>query len=93
MSFTFPWVKPQARKRSLPNSSSPTLAETRGQGSTSDSQKARKSLAVVGKFLSYYRPHLPLLMADLACAVLVAATALALPLCANYVTTILIKLR
>ncbi|MBI1199665.1 MAG: ATP-binding cassette domain-containing protein [Phenylobacterium sp.] len=36
------------------------------------------------KFLSYYRPHLPLLAADLACAALVAATALALPLCANY---------
>src|SRR6185437_10337456 len=38
------------------------------------------------QFLAYYRPHLPLLAADLACAVLVSATALALPLCANYVT-------
>ena len=38
------------------------------------------------KFLSYYRPHIPLLLADLACAVLVSATALFLPLCANYVT-------
>ena len=37
------------------------------------------------KFLSYYRPHLGLLIADLACAVLVSATALALPLLANYV--------
>src|SRR5271169_4908593 len=37
------------------------------------------------KFLSYYRPHLGLLTADLACAVLVSATALALPLLANYV--------
>ena len=36
------------------------------------------------KFLSYYRPHLGLLAADLACAVLVSATALALPLLANY---------
>jgi ATP-binding cassette subfamily B protein len=36
------------------------------------------------KFLSYYRPHVGLLAADLACALLVAATALALPLCANY---------
>ena len=42
--------------------------------------------ARVRKFLSYYRPHLPLLAADLACAVVVSATALALPLCANYVT-------
>jgi ATP-binding cassette, subfamily B, bacterial len=38
------------------------------------------------KFLSYYRPHLPLLAADLGCAVLVSATALGLPLSANYVT-------
>ncbi|HEX4198178.1 MAG TPA: ABC transporter ATP-binding protein [Caulobacteraceae bacterium] len=37
------------------------------------------------KFLSYYRPHLGLLAADLGCAILVAATALALPLGANYV--------
>lgn len=41
-------------------------------------------------FLSYYRPHLPLLAADVACAMLVSATALALPLCANYVTRRLI---
>jgi ATP-binding cassette subfamily B protein len=38
------------------------------------------------EFLSYYRPHLPLLAADLGCAVLVSATALALPLCANFIT-------
>jgi ATP-binding cassette subfamily B protein len=37
-------------------------------------------------FLSAYRPHIPLLAADVACAMLVSATALALPLCANYVT-------
>jgi len=37
------------------------------------------------KFLSYYRPHLGLLLADLGCAALVAATTLALPLCANFV--------
>lgn len=36
------------------------------------------------RFLSYYRPHLPLLAAVLACAVLVAATATALPLLANF---------
>ena len=40
----------------------------------------------VRRFLSYYRPHIPLLLADLACAVIVAATALALPLCAHRVT-------
>ena len=36
--------------------------------------------------MSYYRPHLPVLLADLGCAVLVSATALALPLCANLIT-------
>ncbi len=38
------------------------------------------------KLLSYYRPHIPLLVADLACAVLVAATALVLPISASYIT-------
>ena len=37
------------------------------------------------KFLSYYRPHIALLAADLGCAILVSATTLALPLAANYV--------
>ncbi|MBD8064882.1 ABC transporter ATP-binding protein [Devosia sp. PTR5] len=37
------------------------------------------------KFISYYRPHLRLLAADLCCAALVAATAVALPLLANFV--------
>lgn len=50
------------------------------------------SYARARKFLSYYRPHLPLLAADLVCALLVAATALFLPLCANYVTKQLIAL-
>ncbi|HEX4098910.1 MAG TPA: ABC transporter transmembrane domain-containing protein, partial [Caulobacteraceae bacterium] len=45
----------------------------------------RLSAARWRKFLSYYRPHLPLLAADLACAVLVSATTLALPLLANFV--------
>jgi ATP-binding cassette subfamily B protein len=38
------------------------------------------------KFIGYYRPHLPLLAADIACAVVIAATALALPVCANWIT-------
>ncbi|WP_293375550.1 ABC transporter ATP-binding protein [Phenylobacterium sp. SCN 70-31] len=38
------------------------------------------------KFLSYYRPHIPLLAADIACAIVIAATALALPVCANWIT-------
>jgi ATP-binding cassette subfamily B protein len=46
-----------------------------------------RALARAQKFLGYYRPYLPLLLADLLCAVLVAATAIALPLCASYITT------
>src|SRR5579871_2374699 len=37
------------------------------------------------KFLSYYRPHIGLLLADLGCAVLISGTTLALPVCANIV--------
>ncbi len=44
------------------------------------------------KFASYFRPHLPLLMADIACAIVVAAAAVALPLCANIVMSRLIVL-
>lgn len=39
------------------------------------------------KFVSYYRPHIGMLAADLACAALVAATAIALPLCASFITS------
>ncbi len=38
------------------------------------------------KFLSYYRPYLGLLLADVACAFIVSATTLVLPLCASYIT-------
>jgi ATP-binding cassette subfamily B protein len=41
------------------------------------------------KFLSYYRPYRALLLADVACAVLVAAIALLMPLCARYITGML----
>ncbi len=44
------------------------------------------------KFASYFRPHLLLLMADIACAIVVAAAAVALPLCANIVMSRLIVL-
>ncbi len=39
------------------------------------------------RFVSYYRPHLPLLAAVLAAAVLVAATAVAMPLMANFIVS------
>jgi ATP-binding cassette, subfamily B, bacterial len=38
------------------------------------------------KFLSYYKPYLGLLVADLACAFVVSAITLVLPLCARYIT-------
>ncbi len=41
------------------------------------------------KFLSYYRPYKGLLAADLACALVVAAVTLVLPLGARYITKIL----
>lgn len=38
------------------------------------------------KFLSYYKPYVGLLFADLVCALMVSATTLALPLCISYIT-------
>lgn len=38
------------------------------------------------KFLSYYKPYRGLLVADLLCALVVAAATLLLPLCARYIT-------
>ena len=38
------------------------------------------------KFLSYYKPYLGLLLADLACALIVSATTLLIPLCIRYIT-------
>ncbi len=45
------------------------------------------------RFLSYYRPHLKLLAAVLACAILVAGTAIALPLMANHIVGRIPELR
>src|SRR5690606_26285747 len=38
------------------------------------------------KFLSYYKPYLGLLFADLSCAFVVSAISVILPLCARYIT-------
>src|SRR6266566_4891124 len=38
------------------------------------------------KFLSYYKPYVGLFFADMACALLVSAITLLLPLCARYIT-------
>ena len=40
----------------------------------------------VWKFLSYYKPYLGLFFADMACALIVSAVLLLLPLCAQYIT-------
>ncbi|HEY4832897.1 MAG TPA: ABC transporter ATP-binding protein [Waddliaceae bacterium] len=38
------------------------------------------------KFLSYYKPYLGLFYTDMACAIIVSATVLAIPLCIRYIT-------
>jgi ATP-binding cassette subfamily B protein len=48
--------------------------------------KAHTQFSRVRKFLSYYRPYRRLFLADMACAFIVAATTLALPLCARHIT-------
>src|SRR6266852_2259584 len=40
----------------------------------------------VRKFFSYYKPYLRLFYSDMACAMLVSATTLAIPLCIRYIT-------
>jgi ATP-binding cassette, subfamily B, bacterial len=40
----------------------------------------------IRKFLSYYKPYRGLLLADLACALIVSGTTLLLPLCTRYIT-------
>ncbi|HUY75821.1 MAG TPA: hypothetical protein VMV29_03565, partial [Ktedonobacterales bacterium] len=39
------------------------------------------------KFWSYYQPYKGIFFADMACALIVSAVTLALPLCAQYITT------
>jgi ATP-binding cassette, subfamily B, bacterial len=81
MHFQFPWARTHADAR-----------RSHSLKKLPKAQAERRTFVRARKFLSYYKPHLPLLAADLLCAVLVAATALALPLCANYVTKRLIEL-
>ncbi len=58
-------------------------SQTRVDADPRDTTSAGRRLR---KLLSYYRPHIPLLVGDLACAILVAATALVLPISASYIT-------
>ncbi|MCX5496584.1 ABC transporter ATP-binding protein [Kaistia dalseonensis] len=71
----------------------PTPAAPRGRPLSDDSVDAatpRLTRARLARLLAYYRPYLPLLALDLACAVLISVTALLLPLCANHVTRLLV---
>ena len=44
------------------------------------------STSRVRRFVSYYKPYLPLLIADLLCAFAVSAITLLLPLCVSHLT-------
>jgi ATP-binding cassette subfamily B protein len=68
------------------------LSQFRRTRSATERANAARRQRWTRRFFSFYRPHLPLLVADLLCAALVAAIAIALPLCANYVTTRLLEL-
>ncbi len=47
---------------------------------------SRRTLSRSRKFFSYYQPYRGLLLADMVCALIVAATTLMLPLCASTIT-------
>lgn len=74
-----------SRARENPRRHRPSFANTK---ETTNRRSRRLS-----KFLSYYRPHLPLLIADTLCAILVAAAAVALPICANIVVGHLLEMQ
>lgn len=80
-SIPFPRAGAAATERAV----SPALPEDLRDAATPQLTRAR-----LVKLLAYYRPYLPLLSVDLGCAVLVSATALLLPLCADYVTRLLV---
>jgi ATP-binding cassette, subfamily B, bacterial len=52
--------------------------------------KAARERSRFRKFLSYYKPYRGLFSADMACALMVSATTLLLPLCASYVTKVIL---
>ena len=59
------------------------LPVTKGSSVSSTATPARSRGK---KFLSYYKPYLGLFFADIACALIVSAITLILPLCARYIT-------
>ena len=59
-----------------------SLVANAGSASSATTRKRRRSK----KFLSYYKPYIGLFFADMACAFIVSAITLILPLCARYIT-------
>ncbi len=55
-------------------------------GDVSSTTTPTRSRFRVKKFLSYYKPYLGLFFTDMACALIVSAVTLLLPLCAQYIT-------
>ncbi|HEU4783720.1 MAG TPA: ABC transporter ATP-binding protein [Ktedonobacterales bacterium] len=55
-------------------------------GDASSASATAPAYSRAKKFLSYYRPYLRLFCTDMACALIVAAITLLLPLCARYIT-------
>ncbi|HEY0756247.1 MAG TPA: ABC transporter ATP-binding protein [Ktedonobacteraceae bacterium] len=51
-----------------------------------DSASSKTARSRGKKFLSYYKPYLGLFFADMACALIVSAITLLIPLCAQYIT-------
>ncbi len=86
MHFPFPWTGAPTDGRRKPLLANPLRAKTH------DPALIALRRARARKFISYYQPHIPLLLADLGCALLVAASAVALPLCASYLTSHLAEL-
>ncbi len=58
-------------------------------GSASSATAPARSRAK--KFLSYYKPYIGLFLADMACALVVSAITLLLPLCARYITKTILE--
>src|SRR4051812_582983 len=87
MQFPFPWERAH-----VDAGLSRFLAKLRTRRTEPGDSSDRRRFNRARQFASYYRPHRVLLAADLACSLLIAATAIALPLCANYVTTRLVHL-
>ena len=67
----------------------PTLAATNDLSPAKAGSASRMTVPVRSrgrKFLSYYKPYMGLFLADMACALIVSAITLILPLCARYIT-------